>query len=57
MHPIAFIGFRHSHSLGLSEFMPQSSAWTRTGACADNAAARAALRRQFAADPNRKVKL
>jgi len=57
MYPIAFIGFRHSHILGLSGFVQQSAAFASTGACEDNAAAHAALRVQFAADPNRNIKL
>ena len=46
MHQIAFIGFRHSHILGLYEFVRQSPAFTITGACEENAAARAALERE-----------
>jgi len=46
MHQIAFIGFRHSHILGLYEFVRRSPAFTITGACEDNAAASTALRRE-----------
>ena len=45
MHQIAFIGFRHSHILGLYEFVQKSPAFTVTGACEENAAAAVALRR------------
>ena len=45
MHKIAFIGFRHSHILGLYEFVQKSPAFTVTGACEENAAAVEALRR------------
>ena len=44
MHQIAFIGFRHSHILGLYEFVQKSPAFTITGACEDNATARSAVR-------------
>ena len=45
MHQIAFIGFRHPHILGLYEFVQQSPAFTLTGACEEQPAARTALRR------------
>ena len=45
MHQIAFIGFRHSHILGLYEFVQKSPDFTITGVCEDNAAARVALER------------
>ena len=45
MHQIAFIGFRHGHILGLYEFAGKSPAFTITGACEENAAAREMLRR------------
>ena len=46
MHQIAFIGFRHSHIRGLYEFVKKSPAFAVTGACEENAAARAVLQRE-----------
>ena len=46
MHQIAFIGFRHPHILGLYEFAQKSPAFNITGACEENAAVRAVLRRE-----------
>ncbi|MEI8063268.1 MAG: Gfo/Idh/MocA family oxidoreductase [Verrucomicrobiota bacterium] len=45
MHQIAFIGFRHSHILGLYEFAQKSPMFSITGACEENAAARTVVRR------------
>ena len=43
MRQIAFIGFRHSHILGLYEFVRKSAEFTITGVCEEDAAARSAL--------------